>query len=84
MQPPGSRRWHLAPVAVRFGAPLDFSGRSEDERSARVLRDITETIRTAVQALSEQEYVDTYASSVKAAGEAGSELTPSPVPTLKA
>ncbi len=43
--PPGSRRWHRQPVAVRFGAPLDFSGRPEDERSARKLREITEEIR---------------------------------------
>lgn len=65
VQPPGSRAWRIAPVAVRFGAPLDFSGRAADERSARRLREVTETIREAVQALSGQEYVDTYASSAK-------------------
>ena len=59
--PPGSRRWHREPVAIRFGAPMDFSGRPEDERSARKLREITEEIRLAVQALSGQEYVDSYA-----------------------
>ena len=64
--PPGARRWRRRPVAVRFGAPLDFSGRPEDERRARVLREVTETIRTAVQALSGQDYVDTYASVSKA------------------
>jgi 1-acyl-sn-glycerol-3-phosphate acyltransferase len=58
---PGDRRWHRARVAVHFGAPLDFSGRAEDERSARALRDVTETIREAVQRLSGQEYVDSYA-----------------------
>lgn len=68
VQPPGTRGWHREPVSVRFGAPLDFSGRPEDERSARVLREITETVRRAVQALSNQEYVGTYASVVKAAG----------------
>jgi 1-acyl-sn-glycerol-3-phosphate acyltransferase len=58
---PGDRRWHRARVAVHFGAPLDFSGRAEDERSARALREVTETIREAVQHLSGQEYVDSYA-----------------------
>lgn len=60
--PPGSRRWRHAPVAVHFGAPLDFRGQEADERSARRLRAITEEIRQAVQALSRQEYVDAYAS----------------------
>lgn len=60
---PGSRRWRRRPVAVRFGAPMDFSGRPEDERSARKLREVTEQIRLAVQALSGQEYVDSYATS---------------------
>jgi 1-acyl-sn-glycerol-3-phosphate acyltransferase len=63
VQPPGSRRWHRAPVAVRFGAPLDFAGRAEDERSARSLREITETVRESVQRLSGQEYVDAFAGS---------------------
>jgi 1-acyl-sn-glycerol-3-phosphate acyltransferase len=60
---PGSRRWHRRPVAVRFGAPLDFAGRTEDERSARKLREVTEEIRLAVQRLTGQEYVDSYATS---------------------
>jgi 1-acyl-sn-glycerol-3-phosphate acyltransferase len=64
--PPGSRRWHRKPVAVRFGAPMDFSGRPEDERSARKLREVTEEIRLAVQSLSGQEYVDRYATSAAA------------------
>jgi 1-acyl-sn-glycerol-3-phosphate acyltransferase len=63
IQPPGSKRWHYAPVEVHFGTPLDFSGRAADERSARKLRAITEEIRAAVQALSGQEYVDCYAGS---------------------
>jgi 1-acyl-sn-glycerol-3-phosphate acyltransferase len=58
---PDDRRWHRAPVAVHFGPALDFSGRQEDERSARVLREVTETVREAIQRLSGQEYVDCYA-----------------------
>jgi 1-acyl-sn-glycerol-3-phosphate acyltransferase len=62
---PGDPRWHRRPVAVHFGPALDFSGRPEDERSSRALREVTELIRAAVQTLSGQEYVDRYASSVK-------------------
>ena len=65
VQPPGTRQWRRRPVAVRFGAPLSFAGRAEDERRAKVLREVTETVRAAVQSLSEQEYVDNYASIVK-------------------
>jgi 1-acyl-sn-glycerol-3-phosphate acyltransferase len=61
--PRGGRVWHRSPLAVHFGEPLTFAGRAQEERSARVLREVTETIRTAVQKLSEQDYVDTYSSS---------------------
>jgi 1-acyl-sn-glycerol-3-phosphate acyltransferase len=61
VQPPGSRRWHVAPVAVHFGPPMYFGDRAADERSARVLRDVTDTIRRAVQELSGQPYVDAFA-----------------------
>jgi 1-acyl-sn-glycerol-3-phosphate acyltransferase len=60
----GHRRWHRSPVAVHFGPALDFSGRAEDERSSPILRDVTETVRAAVQRLSGQDYVDRYASTV--------------------
>jgi 1-acyl-sn-glycerol-3-phosphate acyltransferase len=61
VQEPGSRRWHLRPVAVHFGAPLHFGDRAAEERSSRVLREVTETVRTAVQQLSGQDYVDAFA-----------------------
>ncbi len=67
VQPPDSKAWHRGRVTVSFGAPMDFSGRAEDERSARKLREITEQIRRAVQELSGQEYVDTYGSAAKSA-----------------
>jgi 1-acyl-sn-glycerol-3-phosphate acyltransferase len=63
--PPGERLWRRAPVEVHFGPPLDFSGRAEQERSARVLREVTETVREAIQGLSGQEYVDAYGSAIK-------------------
>lgn len=67
VQPPNSRRWHRKPVTVRFGAPLHFSDLADQERNARVLREITETIREAIQQLCGQEYVDSFASSMKLA-----------------
>ena len=62
----GDRRWHRSHVEVRFGEPLQFSGRGEDRRSSSALREVTEIVRVAVQDLSGQAYVDRYASSVKA------------------
>jgi 1-acyl-sn-glycerol-3-phosphate acyltransferase len=62
----GGRRWHRAPVAVHFGPALDFSGRQEEVWSTPALREVTETIREAIQRLSGQEYVDRYASALKA------------------
>ncbi len=63
----GDRRWHRRPVEVHFGPPLDFSGRAEEERSARALREITEILRRAIQDQSGQQYVDSYASEIKSA-----------------
>lgn len=63
VQPPGTRRWHRAPVGVHFGAPMLFGGRAAEERSSPVLREVTETVREAVQSLSGQSYVDSFAPS---------------------
>jgi 1-acyl-sn-glycerol-3-phosphate acyltransferase len=65
VQPPGEWRWHRAAVAVHFGAPLHFGQRAAEERSARVLREITDTVRRAVQELSGQQYIDAYAASAR-------------------
>lgn len=67
VQAPGTHGWHLARVGVHFGAPLQFAGRASEERSARILREVTEQIRVAVQNLSGQEYVDVFSSTVQAA-----------------
>jgi 1-acyl-sn-glycerol-3-phosphate acyltransferase len=66
VQPPGKRRWHLGDVEVHFGAPLQFADRAGEERSSRVLREITDQIRMAVQELSGQDYVDAFAGSSSA------------------
>lgn len=63
VQPPDEHRWHLGHVEVHFGAPLHFAERSGEERSSRVLREITDEVRVAVQKLSGQEYVDAFAGS---------------------
>jgi 1-acyl-sn-glycerol-3-phosphate acyltransferase len=65
VKPPTGWRWHRRPLSVHFGPPLDFSGRAADERSARALREVTDQIRVAVQALSGQVYVDKYAPTIK-------------------
>ena len=65
---PAARLWHRAPVQVNFGAPLEFGHLADQERSSRVLREVTETVREQIQALSGQEYVDAYAASAKLAG----------------
>ncbi|WP_067478334.1 lysophospholipid acyltransferase family protein [Actinomadura hibisca] len=51
---------------VRFGAPLDFSRFYGKEDDREVLREVTDEIMMAIQALSGQEYVDRYAAEVKA------------------
>ena len=61
----GDPRWHRAPVQVHYGPALDFSGRADEERSSKALREVTETVREAIQKLSGQEYVATYGSSAK-------------------
>lgn len=67
VQPPGGLRWHRRPVEVHFGDPMSFGERAHEERSSRVLREVTEAVREAVQALSGQEYVDAFAGSSGAA-----------------
>ncbi|MDP9118103.1 MAG: 1-acyl-sn-glycerol-3-phosphate acyltransferase [Actinomycetota bacterium] len=61
----GSRRWRRVPVGVHFGVPLRFGERASEERSSRVLREVTETIREAVQELSGQPYVNVFAGSTR-------------------
>ena len=62
---PAARRAALAPgprSRCTSARRCDFAGRAEQERSARVLREVTETVREAVQELSGQDYVDAFGS----------------------
>ncbi|MBA3528604.1 MAG: 1-acyl-sn-glycerol-3-phosphate acyltransferase [Propionibacteriaceae bacterium] len=59
---------------IRFGQPLDFSRYTGAHNDREVLRWVTDEIMNALMELSGQEYVDVYATSVKAAREDGRTL----------
>ena len=59
---PGWRR-----AVVAFGEPLDFTEYSGAGNDRDVLRYVTDEVMAAIQALSGQAYVDTYANGVKTA-----------------
>lgn len=65
-QPPGQKFPSPRRIRIRFGEPLDFSRHAGLADEKAVLRAVTDEIMTAVLALSGQEYVDRYASEVKA------------------
>lgn len=60
--PPSWRR-----AEVRFGEPLDFSAYAGAGNDRAVLRYVTDEVMAAIQELSGQRYVETYANGVKAA-----------------
>ncbi|MFC4144905.1 lysophospholipid acyltransferase family protein [Micromonospora mangrovi] len=59
-QPIGTRvpRPGRAEISIRFGKPLDFTGRSDDRTS---LREMTDELMAEIQRLTGQEYVPRYA-----------------------
>lgn len=59
-QPIGTRvpRPGRAAIGIRFGKPLDFTGRSDDRTS---LREMTDELMAEIQKLTGQEYVPRYA-----------------------
>ena len=60
VQPPGTLWPRKAPLSIRIGEPLDFSGYMGAERQRGVLRVITDDIMTELRQLSGQEYVDAF------------------------
>jgi 1-acyl-sn-glycerol-3-phosphate acyltransferase len=60
VQPPGTLWPRKAPLSIRIGEPLDFSGYAGAERQRGVLRGITDDIMTELRQLSGQEYVDAF------------------------
>ena len=63
--PPGKKFGTLTRPGVRFGKPLDFSRYEGMENDRYILRSITDEIMYEIMRLSEQEYVDLYASKAK-------------------
>lgn len=78
--PPGKKFGRLVRPTVRFGEPLDFSRYEGMAGDRYILRSVTDEIMYAIMRLSEQEYVDVYASRAKAdakkAGRAGDDEAP--------
>jgi 1-acyl-sn-glycerol-3-phosphate acyltransferase len=65
VMPIGRRLPKLAKVGVVVGKPLDFSRYEGMEGDRLVLRSITDEIMYALMTLSDQEYVDVYAATMK-------------------
>jgi 1-acyl-sn-glycerol-3-phosphate acyltransferase len=59
---------------IRIGKPLDFSQYYDQPANREVLRWVTDEIMAAIQALTGQEYVDVYATSIKSGAFAGRNL----------
>jgi 1-acyl-sn-glycerol-3-phosphate acyltransferase len=60
LQPVGARWPRLAKVTVRFGAPMDFTGRFDGVPPGRARREVTDQIMDAIHALTGQERAETY------------------------
>jgi 1-acyl-sn-glycerol-3-phosphate acyltransferase len=60
IQPIGHRFPRRAKVTVRFGKPIDFTGRFDDVPKGRARRDVTDEIMRAIQELSGQEEAGVY------------------------
>jgi 1-acyl-sn-glycerol-3-phosphate acyltransferase len=66
VQPPGRIIPKIRRVRIRFGRPMDFSRFAGLEGERYVLRSVTDEIMYEIMNLSHQEYIDRYASEVKA------------------
>jgi 1-acyl-sn-glycerol-3-phosphate acyltransferase len=63
--PPGKKFGTFTRPVVRFGRPLDFSRYEGLENDRYILRSVTDEIMYEIMRLSDQEYVDKYASRAK-------------------
>jgi 1-acyl-sn-glycerol-3-phosphate acyltransferase len=87
VQPQGKVMPRVKRVGVRFGAPLEFSRYSGLEDDRFVLRSMTDEIMYELMTLSNQEYVDVYATKAKAdlaAARKSAPPEPDPTPTREA
>jgi 1-acyl-sn-glycerol-3-phosphate acyltransferase len=65
VNPPGSKMWRFGKVTVKFGKPMDFS-RFEGLAGNRFIeRAVIDEVIYELMGLSDQEYVDIYAASLK-------------------
>ncbi len=76
IQPPGRVLPRIRRVTIRFGEPMEFSRFEGMENDRLILRAVVDEIMYKVMELSGQEYVDRYASEVKAEAEAESGARP--------
>jgi 1-acyl-sn-glycerol-3-phosphate acyltransferase len=65
IQPPGRIVPRIRRVGMRFGPPMDFTRYDGLGNDRFILRSVTDEIMYAMMQLSEQEYVDVYASRAK-------------------
>ncbi|MFE9929935.1 lysophospholipid acyltransferase family protein [Streptomyces sp. NPDC005533] len=65
VHPAGAKRLYVARFEAHFGAPMTFPEHSGCESDRRTRRAVTNRITREISALSGQEYVDTYAATVK-------------------
>lgn len=63
--PVGSRFWRPCRITIRIGAPIDFGRYHGIGDDRQIERAMTDEVMSALHDLSEQEYVDVYASSAK-------------------
>lgn len=60
LQPVGARFPKLVKVTVRFGEPLDFTGKYDGVPAGRARREVTDAIMAAIRELSDQQDAGTY------------------------
>jgi 1-acyl-sn-glycerol-3-phosphate acyltransferase len=65
VNPPGTTRLRFGRVTVRFGKPMDFSRFDGLAGNRFIERAVTDEVIYELMGLSDQEYVDIYAASVK-------------------
>jgi 1-acyl-sn-glycerol-3-phosphate acyltransferase len=60
VQPVGSSRPRIVPITVRFGEPIDFTGRFDGVPLGRARREVTDEVMSAIQQLTGQEQAGVY------------------------
>ena len=74
VNPPGSKGLRFGRVEVRFGKPMDFSRFEGLEGNRFIERAVVDEVMYELMRLSDQEYVDLYASDIKEGKQPAAEL----------